>query len=57
MKLLSLFLLLSGWVIVLAALPLLAAPPARAAFVLAGVAVELLGTVFLFRSHMVARRD
>jgi len=57
MKLLSLFLLLSGWGIVLAAVVLLASPPARIAFVLAGVAVELLGLALLFRCHLAPQRD
>ena len=56
MKLLSLFLLLSGWGIVLGAVAMLATP-ARIAFVLAGVAVELLGLVLLFRCHLVPQRD
>lgn len=57
MKPLGLFLLLSGWGVVLAALILLPSPPVRIAFVLAGVAVELLGLVFLFRCHLVPRRN
>jgi len=57
MKLLSFFLLLSGWGIVLAAVVLLASSSARTLFVLAGVAVELLGLVLLFRCHLVLQRD
>ncbi|HVB33099.1 MAG TPA: hypothetical protein VNJ52_01800 [Patescibacteria group bacterium] len=57
MKPLSFFLLLSGWGVVLAAVAMLASPPARIAFVLAGTAVELLGLVLLFRCHLVPRRD
>lgn len=57
MKLLSFFLLLSGWGIVLAALALLSSPPPRTAFVLAGVAVELLGLLLVLRCHVIPRRD
>ncbi len=57
MRLAALFLLLSGWGIVLAALALLGASPARAAFVWAGIAVEALGLVLLFRSHLIPHGD
>lgn len=56
MKPLSFFLLLSGWGVVLAALILLTRAPARVAFVLAGLGVELLGLLFLFRCHLAPRR-
>ena len=52
MKIAGFLLLLAGWAIVLAALVLLAAPP-RAAFVLAGLGVEILGLVLVIRSHIV----
>jgi hypothetical protein len=55
MKLLSFFLLLSGWGIVLSALALLPSPASRAAFALAGFAVELLGLLFVFLGHRVPR--
>jgi hypothetical protein len=57
MKLAGLLLLFSGWSIVLAALALLPSPPSRAAFVLAGVAVEILGLGLLTRSHLVPRGE
>ena len=57
MKLLSFFLLFSGWVIVVAALLLLASPGSRTAFVMAGFAVEILGLVFGFRCHVVSRGE
>jgi hypothetical protein len=53
MKIAGFLLLLAGWVIVLAALVLLASARPRAAFVLAGLGVELLGLVLVIRSHMV----
>ncbi|HZQ55597.1 MAG TPA: hypothetical protein VFB14_25590 [Bryobacteraceae bacterium] len=55
MKLAGLLLLLAGWVIVLAAIVLL--PPAAAAsmaFVLAGIAVEILGLVLFAQTHLPA---
>ncbi len=57
MKLVSLLLLLAGWFLVLAAVVLLASPPSRAAFVFAGFAVEVLGLVFIFRSHAIPREE
>ena len=57
MKLAGLLLLGSGWVIVLAALPLLAELGMRTAFVLAGEAVEILGLVLLIRSHLPANDE
>ena len=53
MKVLSFVLLLAGWFLVLASLVLLSSPPSRAGFVFAGVGVEILGLIFLFRSHAI----
>ena len=57
MKLAGLLLLLAGWAIVVSAVALL--PPAgpRAAFVLAGVAVELFGLGLAVRSHLVLEAE
>jgi hypothetical protein len=52
MKVLGFLLLLAGWFLVLAAIVLFASPPLRAAFVLAGIAVEVLGLILAFRSHL-----
>lgn len=52
MKSAALFLLLAGWAIVLASLPLLHSPVSRASFVLAGFAVEAMGLGIMFRSHL-----
>ena len=52
MKLVGFFLLLSGWMIVLAAVALLALS-ARTGFVFAGIGVELVGVVLVTRSHLV----
>ncbi len=50
MKIAGVFLLLAGWVIVLAAVTILSAK-ARSAFVLAGTGVEVLGLVLAARSE------
>ena len=55
MKLVGFLLLLSGWGIVVATLPLLPSFSARAAFVLAGMGVELLGFALVARSHLVPK--
>jgi hypothetical protein len=57
MKFVGFLLLLAGWLLVLAAIVLLASPPARAGFVLAGVAVEALGLTMVIRSHLIVRED
>ena len=57
MKVLGFVLLLAGWFLVLAAIVLFAAPPLRAAFVLAGIAVEVLGLILAFRSHLNPREE
>jgi len=53
MKLAGFLLLVAGWGIVAFAVALLPSAGARAAFVLAGVAVELLGLALAARSHLV----
>jgi hypothetical protein len=53
MKLAGFLLLLAGWMIVLSTLALLHTPRAQTAFVLAGIAVELLGLVLVVRAHLV----
>lgn len=55
MKLYGVLLLLAGWGIVVSTLPLLSSLATRTAFVLAGVAVELLGLSLVVRSHLVPR--
>ena len=57
MRLVGFLLLLAGWGIVLAAIAMLMPDVPRAAFVLAGVAVELLGLALLGRSHLLAREE
>jgi hypothetical protein len=51
MKIAGLALLLSGWFIVVFALGLLPQPAARAAFVVAGCLVEVLGLFLVGRAH------
>ena len=53
-RLAGLLLLPAGWAIVLAAVAILASSAPRAAFVLAGLGVELLGLALVFRSHATA---
>jgi hypothetical protein len=51
MKLAGFLLLLAGWIIVAAAVILLQPANAKAVFVLAGVAVEILGLTLIIRSN------
>ena len=55
MKVVGFLMLLAGWILVLAAIVLFAAPPFRVAFVLAGGAVETMGLILVFRSHLIPR--
>jgi hypothetical protein len=57
MKGVSFLLLLAGWFLVLASIVLLHSPTARAGFVFAGIGVEVLGLVLLFRSHAIPREE
>lgn len=52
MKVVGFLLMLAGWFLVLAALELLGAATSRALFVLAGIAVEVLGLVLVFRANL-----
>jgi hypothetical protein len=51
MKLAGFLLLLSGWFIALAAIGILPPTGVRAVFLLAGLGVEIVGLVLLFRAH------
>lgn len=53
MKLAGFLLLVAGWVIVLSAVVLLHSAAAQTIFVLAGIAVELLGLSLVVRAHLV----
>lgn len=57
MKLAALLLLVAGWAIVVFAVALLLSSGPRVAFVLAGVAVELLGLALAVRSHLVLEAE
>lgn len=57
MKVVGFLMLLAGWFLVLAAIILFAAPPLRDAFVLTGIAVEALGLILAFRSHLIPREE
>ena len=56
MKFGGFFLLLSGWAIVVAALTLLHGG-ALSAFIIAGLAVEILGLVLVAKSHIPVSED
>ena len=57
MKAVGFLLLPAGWFLVLAAILLFPTGPLQAAFVLAGVAVEAVGLVLAFRSHLIPREE
>jgi len=57
MKVLGFLLLVAGWLLVLAAIVLLASSASRGAFVFAGMAVEGLGLILVFRSHSIPREE
>ena len=52
MKTAGFFLLLTGWLLVLAALSMLPSGAARYGFVIAGLGVEAAGLVIVVRAHM-----
>lgn len=54
MKLVGFLLLLAGWAIVLAAIAVLPPAAVRAAFVMAGIAVEILGFALFIRAHLLS---
>lgn len=57
MKPAGFFLLLAGWAIVLAALAIIGNGAPLAAFILSGLAVEILGLGLVIRSHLTPRQD
>ena len=57
MKAAGFLLLLAGWLLVLAALAMLPGSGARIIFVVAGIAVEVLGIVLAIRSHLAPARE
>jgi len=57
MKAVGFLMLLSGWLLVLAAIVLFASISLRGPFVLAGIAVETLGLTLVFRSHLIPREE
>jgi hypothetical protein len=56
LKLIGCLLLLSGWFLVLAALVMLPAFAPRAAFIAAGIGVEVLGLILLMRAYTTMQR-
>ena len=57
MKVVGFLMLLAGWFLALAAIVLFGSMSLRGAFVLAGVAVETLGLILVFRSHLIPREE
>ncbi len=57
MKLAGFLLLVAGWVIAVSAAALFAGPSLRAGFVLAGIAVEVLGLALAVRAHLALREE
>jgi hypothetical protein len=57
MRIAGFLLLLSGWVLVAAAIALLPAAAERVIFLLAGIGVELLGLGLAFRSHLAPKDE
>lgn len=55
MKIFGFLLLLAGWGLVLASLALLTASVPRAAFVLAGLGVEIVGLALVMRAHLISQ--
>jgi hypothetical protein len=51
-KIAGFLLMLAGWILVLAAIVLLISLPSRKGFVVAGIAVEILGFVLVARVHL-----
>jgi len=56
LKLIGCLLLLSGWLLVLAALVMLPAFTQRSAFIAAGMAIEILGLGLLTRAYTAMQR-
>jgi hypothetical protein len=57
MKVAGFLMLVAGWILVLAAIALLAANGPRSAFLLAGLGVEGLGFVLVARAHLTLKED
>ncbi|MBZ5578562.1 MAG: hypothetical protein LAP40_18530 [Acidobacteriia bacterium] len=55
MKIAGFLLLVAGWLLVLTAIALLHAGGAQTSFVLAGMGVEVLALVLVFREHRLSR--
>ena len=57
MKLAGFLLMPAGWFIAVSAIGLLHTLPAQTAFCLAGMAIEIVGFVFVARQHIPERRS
>ncbi len=56
LRIAGILLMVAGWILMLAAIIMLNSLPARTAFSLAGLAVEILGLVLLARTHIPKRK-
>jgi hypothetical protein len=57
MKAVGFLMLPAGWFLVLAAVVLFPSSAMRGAFTFVGVAVEVVGLAFAFRSHLIPREE
>jgi hypothetical protein len=57
MKLAGFFMLVAGWFIVLASMPLLGSMKLLTVFVLAGLGVEVIGLALVVRSHLIVEDE
>jgi hypothetical protein len=57
MKLAAFLLLFAGWIISVTAVAVLPGASSRAAFLLAGIAVQAVGLVLVFRVHLVVGKE
>jgi len=57
MKLAGFFMLVAGWFIVLASMPLLGSMKLLTIFVLAGLGVEVIGLALVVRSHLIVEDE
>ena len=57
MKYAGMLVMVAGFFLSIAAIVLFSAPPQRGAFVVCGLAVEILGLVVAVRAHMEARGE
>lgn len=57
MKIAGLFLLITGWLLAVAAMCLLKAAPVQILFTVISIAIQLVGFAFVVRVHMGTRKE